>query len=434
MSEFTTHKELMLAMGSTSGTYDPTAPEWYMRLMTSRDPVEQVMGWLQYRTIRYPIHTPYASDELGRVLTLKDVAAFFKWTTRHTQRVWARIEAKHYARKTEGKLWLRADFKVKYPILTEDAPTANVVSINPTESYLDSLAPYLREQVAQLPAGRIAELAARWTAWDHARKDVEADAMQAAREKMKPYETALYGEYKVTVKSLPERQERRAKTAHVKVQIDLFDFSPLPQNSAVQDSAALNPLGAEQVYTSSAPAPRRRTVDTPPVAPNPNTQERVTKAPKAPKTSNKRTPEHGATEKSSTMGRSTGGSSPQAGISKVREEAAADFHDVLAIRFHDVGAGIPSRKHTDPLFDALGSATGDFLDWLSPLELQSRKPRHGGVLPSLLEEFQKLATMGPRRPLAMAAQAETQPRARKLGFAEGVMAEAERRLKKYGRI
>jgi hypothetical protein len=56
------------------------------------------------------------------------------------------------------------------------------------------------------------------------------------------------------------------------------------------------------------------------------------------------------------------------------------------------------------------------------------------VLPSLLEEFQKLATMGPRRPLAMAAQAETQPRARKLGFAEGVMAEAERRLKKYGRI
>jgi hypothetical protein len=266
MSEPTTHKELMLAMGQKTGSFDPTAPEWYMRLMVSRDPVERVMGWLQYRTIRYPIHKPYACDELGRVLTLKDLAAFYHWSTRQTQKVWNRAALKGWVNKEEGKLWLRADFKVKYPILGEDHPAADVVSINPIDTYLGSLAPYLREQVAQLPAARRAELAKRWLAWDAARKDVEADAMQAAREKMKPYEAALYGEYKVTVKTLPERQEKRAKLANVQVQVDLFDFAPLSKKRISTTSTA--PSGKERA--TSGPAPNRRAVETPSAVLNSN--------------------------------------------------------------------------------------------------------------------------------------------------------------------
>jgi hypothetical protein len=163
------------------------------------------------------------------------------------QKYWMRATAKHYVKKVENKLYLRADFKVKGLIVDEDGSSTNVVSIDPTEAYMDSLPPYLREQVAKLPAARIAELATRWTAWDKARKDVEADAMQAARESMKPYETALYGEYKVNLKSLPERQQKRAKAANVHVTMDLFDFAPVPKGA--QSSAALNPNGEEKQPT-----------------------------------------------------------------------------------------------------------------------------------------------------------------------------------------
>src|ERR1035437_7707186 len=262
-----TLKELMLQMGSKNGRFDPCAPEWYMRLSASKDPVEQIMGWMQYHTVRFPIRSPYACDQDGNPLTLKHLAADYNWSTRMAQKYWMRATAKHYVKKVEGKLYLRADFKVKGLIVDEDGSSTNVVSIDPTEAYMDSLAPYLREQVAKLPAGRITELATRWTSWDKARKDVEADAMQAARERMKPYETALYGEYKVTVKSLPARQDKRAKAANVHVTMDLFDFAPVPKGA--QSSAVLNPNGEEKQPTvptarhgiESAASPDRRAAE-----------------------------------------------------------------------------------------------------------------------------------------------------------------------------
>src|ERR1035437_3911565 len=242
-----TLKELMLQMGSKNGRFDPCAPEWYMRLSASKDPVERIMGWMQYHTVRFPIRSPYACDQDGNPLTLKHLAADYNWSTRMAQKYWMRATAKHYVKKVENKLYLRADFKVKGLIVDEDGSSTNVVSIDPTDAYMDSLAPYLREQVAKLPAARITELATRWTAWDNARKDVEADAMQAAREKMKPYETALYGEYKVNLKSLAERQQKRAKSANVHVTMDLFDFAPVPKGA--QSSAVLNPNGEEKQPT-----------------------------------------------------------------------------------------------------------------------------------------------------------------------------------------
>src|ERR1035437_8242854 len=149
-----TLKELMLQMGSKNGRFDPCAPEWYMRLSASKDPVERIMGWMQYHTVRFPIRSPYACDQDGNPLTLKHLAADYNWSTRMAQKYWMRATAKHYVKKVEGKLYLRADFKVKGLIVDEDGSSTNVVSIDPTEAYMDSLAPYLREQVAKLPAAR----------------------------------------------------------------------------------------------------------------------------------------------------------------------------------------------------------------------------------------------------------------------------------------
>jgi hypothetical protein len=214
-------------------------------------------------------------------------------------------------------------------------------------------------------------------------------------------------------------------------------------HSAVQSSTALNPPGKEQT-NPSVTAPHREAVETPSVAPKPNAQERVTKAPK---TSNKRTPESGATEKPSTMGRNTGRVDPrqasagasappthaptsegrQAGspssperdwasrsapltldeplVSQPRkaktvdEPLAAEFHEALSLRFHDVGGRVPTRKQTDPILQALGANVSKFLQWLSPTEMQRRKPQHGGLLPFLLEEFEALVATAERKPI-----------------------------------
>lgn len=82
-------------------------------------------------------------------------------------------------------------------------------------------------------------------------------------------------------------------------------------------------------------------------------------------------------------------------ISKIEEGAAAEFNNLLCIRFRAVRASAPTRSQTDPIFNAAGGSAESFLAWLSPAEMKRRKPQHGGVLPSLFEEFEKLVAMGP---------------------------------------
>jgi hypothetical protein len=213
------------------------------------------------------------------------------------------------------------------------------------------------------------------------------------------------------------------------------------QNSVTQDSTVLNPLGKEP--NSSAGTPSRRAVDTPSVALNPNTQKRVARSPEP---FNQQTSERRATEKPSTMGRNTGRVDPrqapagasappktssegrQAGspssperdrasrsaplnspdeplVSQPRkaktvdEPLAAEFHEALSLRFHDVGGRVPTRKQTDPILQALGANVERFLQWLSPTEMQRRKPQHGGLLPFLLEEFEALVSTAERKPI-----------------------------------
>jgi hypothetical protein len=83
----------------------------------------------------------------------------------------------------------------------------------------------------------------------------------------------------------------------------------------------------------------------------------------------------------------------------VDEPLAAEFHEALSLRFHDVGGRVPTRKQTDPILQALGENVGKFLQWLSPTEMQRRKPQHGGLLPFLLEEFEALVATAERKPI-----------------------------------
>ena len=103
------------------------------------------------------------------------------------------------------------------------------------------------------------------------------------------------------------------------------------------------------------------------------------------------------------------------GSSSARQKAvtstAAEFNEELCCRFTAIGAGIPTKKQTDAILASLNGLAPQFLDWLTASEMQRRRPRHGGVLPLLVEEFGKVHahrerafTSGPRAPQSSPAQ------------------------------
>lgn len=96
--------------------------------------------------------------------------------------------------------------------------------------------------------------------------------------------------------------------------------------------------------------------------------------------------------------------------------SAAQFNEALCVRFHAVGANLPTRQQTTAAYSSLSGTAQQFLDWLTALEMQRRKPKHGGILPSLVEEFLQSQKLGP------APAAEESPRdmlLRSRGIREG---------------
>ncbi len=269
MSEPTTHKELMTAMGSKNGDWDPTAPEWYVRLMESSDPVEQAMAWMQFTTVRYPIRKPYATGEMGRPLTLQDLAAFYRWTQRQAQRVWRKMEAKGYVRKAEGKLWLRADFKVKHPIVREDG-SLDAPPPDPIAAYIDTLAPYRKAVVAAMPRAQQAEYVGHRLAYEDWCKKGLAECVAIFREKAEPEGDRIDEAFKVPVK-----RSEKAPRKPTLVQLELFGapllnlskltiFDGRPVNGHAQASAVLNSNGHgtdSVVEGTSTPPVAARTAD-----------------------------------------------------------------------------------------------------------------------------------------------------------------------------
>lgn len=258
MAEYSTHKELMGACRSTNGDWDPTAPEWYMRLMDSKDPIERVMGWMQYRTVRFQIRKPYASDELGRVLTLKDLAAFYGWTSRYTQKLWSRVEARGYVQRTEGKLWIRADFKVNYPIVREDG-CADATPPDPVKDWLASLPDYQREAAAKVSPAEQRRIVANLALVKRWEDETHRGLMMAVRGKSEPEKLRILQAYNIPVKPQEKTQKRKeGETPAVRAQLDLFDFPvlDLPQAPTSKRHNPPHVVGASVGAESAIRAPR----------------------------------------------------------------------------------------------------------------------------------------------------------------------------------
>lgn len=69
--------------------------------------------------------------------------------------------------------------------------------------------------------------------------------------------------------------------------------------------------------------------------------------------------------------------------------SAAQFNEHLCEKFSAIGANPPTKRQTNVAHTSLQADAALFLEWLSPNEMSRRRPQHGGILPLLVEEFQK---------------------------------------------
>jgi hypothetical protein len=408
-----------------------------LTFLSSKDPEYQGLGWLLFHTVAwrpkpsgfdgdypFPNRTAYATAELGQPLTTKDLAAFFRpqWSPRKARLVWQRMAARGWVEKRDGKLYLRGDCPVKFAVVSEDASAASPSespTVDPVAAYLARLAPYQQAEVAKLPRVQQEALVTNLERFDERRKTVEADAIMAARDQLEPVRHKIFKAFRITCKVGPKLQKARATCT---VQLKLFGELELdlPVNGKSKaaaspaeigrrivetNSAALNPNTQENVRpggNTSGKAPLSRAADTTLTAPNPTGGKTPTQPESAAR---------GAVDP--LMGRDsgdvvpvgqhrTGESAPpeeqpvsQPRSAQARDQAASDFNDTLSRRFHDVGAKVPVRKQSDPIFRQLGPRVAEFLSWASPIELKSRNVRNGGILPYLYEEFEKISSLGP---------------------------------------
>ncbi len=222
-------------------TYWPVPPRLVLSLLSAKDPVFQFLGWLLYCTVRwrhapagftpdgpFPHRTPYAADEFGRPLRLKDVAAFFRprWSARKARLVFQRVKKRGWAKDEEGKIWLRGDCPCPFPIDTEDGPPADPIPIDAVERFIASLPPYVQIQVSTLPAQELKVLAADDAALDRCEKEALAESVTTLRQKFRPFRHQLFASHGVVLKTLP----REEKPPNKYIQLELFDQSMLLAN------------------------------------------------------------------------------------------------------------------------------------------------------------------------------------------------------------
>lgn len=213
---------LMSAMGGDQ--WDPFPPGQYLAFL---DPKVQLsprgrnaLAWLQSNCLRPKRkgRTPYATDERGKSLRLKDLGVFFSWDPPATTRVWKEIEDADFAHKDEkGWLWLHAE-----PNPTGKS-TRKEVDKDPLNA--DRLPKYVIEQIRDYPEERRRRIARMWQKLDELETDAIADAVFAVRDQYADRRAAILAQEGVSLRRHASTAEDEAKREIRRAMVHLPELS-----------------------------------------------------------------------------------------------------------------------------------------------------------------------------------------------------------------
>ncbi len=139
------NRELMKAMGSETGRYDPEPPEqwrWDLAHGTSK---MRARAWVKWKTTGhkdFETRSPYCVSEHGTPLTLEHAAVDLGWSIITTRAVFAELQTDGFVRLQKGgKIFNRADV----PVSSEPPPEPTNAPVH------NRWSPYLADSIRNLP-------------------------------------------------------------------------------------------------------------------------------------------------------------------------------------------------------------------------------------------------------------------------------------------
>jgi hypothetical protein len=222
--------QLMKAMGSKSGRYDPEPPDqwrWYLKHGTLDD---RFMACMKAHTIALGHGSPYATDEHGNSIYIEHFAIELGWSLITTREVVYRLHEQGRIRleRKAKKIWLCAEVAPQKPAENGDHGRTEgerfIAVQTETVRRLFANSPYLIDSIMQLPEDKRASLIEEYETVERRAKGAIADAVAAVRAVIDPIEDSIFQRYGIEKKRLPQRREPITGVVQLSLLKELTEF------------------------------------------------------------------------------------------------------------------------------------------------------------------------------------------------------------------
>jgi hypothetical protein len=218
-----TNKELMIACGSASGSYDPESPDQTRWTLQNGEGEEKALAWVKMTSLHR--RSPFCVNEAGQVVWLDSMAADNGWTLRTAENYAYKLNSQGRIRLKGKRIWYRADATVDSNGRINGEETDSVQSHNVRPLF--AFPSYVVEHIERLPEEQ-REAAARkyatYMEWDRAGL---ANTVAAWRAISAPFEDNILREIGMEKKRLPKRRSQETGV----IQLQLLEIPAFVQTN-----------------------------------------------------------------------------------------------------------------------------------------------------------------------------------------------------------
>jgi hypothetical protein len=219
--------QLMKAMGSKTGRYDPEPPAQWQWQLDHGTPAERLLAWLKSKTVAFGHGTAYATDENGKALYLDQAAPDLGWSLKMARKTAYAMHAEGRLRleRKARKIWLCADVAPQKPI-KEGRIEGEL--FDPVQTLLPT---YVIENIGKLQNGAKEDLVRRYARWSKWSDEAEADALAAVRISIDLAEDIILKHFGIEKKRLAKRPPPRERAVQLPL-LEMPDFvQDLPEST-----------------------------------------------------------------------------------------------------------------------------------------------------------------------------------------------------------
>jgi hypothetical protein len=216
--------ELMFAMGSKSGGFDPFPPDQYLCFKTSKDAKQKALAIVREHTLSQHRRAPFMVDKDGNPIGLAGFAKLAGLQESHASEVLTELERDGLIRRENRggaglRIYLCAEVTPMNDPPEPDEKDKGDINDFPCTEFLTT---YQLNEFNKLTPELQTQANAKIMDFEEWADDVEAEVMAAARLKTNAKREQVYLEFGLPVRKLKPVPNKREKPRRCAVQIELF--------------------------------------------------------------------------------------------------------------------------------------------------------------------------------------------------------------------